>query len=199
MRHHFLVRDLWARTETVRYVLFEQALIDCLVDIRDGAHAWWVPAVEGLSPKQVMSIQLIDAFRNIQKVSKARLLAAAHHRFDREVLEDYWRQSCANAQSPWETILRLTIRDLAQWTPQQPFHDATGYQYTVADFVSTRHRVAAFYDGHHHNEPAQIAHDKLVDQKLLEAGWYPFRVTKEQLKDARALRRRLANILNRRN
>lgn len=178
-----------------RFLQADRALLDCLIDIRQGRHQWWTPHVPAMTPQEVMSVQVIDAFRKVTQVSLSEVLAISFGRFPRSLLQQLWSLSCDRSDSPAETVSRLMIRGLANWTPQYEFLDEKGWRFTKADFASERHKVAVFYDGEHHNTPKQIAHDKRVDQLLALQGWLSFRITKEQLRDPNALTARLERIL----
>lgn len=83
----------------------------------------------------------------------------------RRVLSDAHPKS----ESPRETETRLFLRDagFTAFVPQLELPDL-GYRLDLADPVT---KIAVEYDGHHHNDPAQQAYDRIRRNRLQAAGW----------------------------
>ncbi len=101
----------------------------------------------------------------------------------RRVLADAHPKS----ESPRETELRLFLRDVGFTTfvPQLELPDL-GYRLDLADPVT---KIAVEYDGHHHNDPAQQAYDRIRRNRLQAAGWIVIAV------DYRSFRRHREELL----
>lgn len=181
---------------SVRVVSPAVAAIDCLISLRSGAASWWVPAVPGLTHKETRMIQVIDMVRTRCGTTLAALRSAAKGRFDADELDKLLQLSDAGAESLQESLLRLIVRDLAEWESQVPFTRENGRKFTAADLASKLHRVALFYDGGHHLDRSQRDHDSDVVQLLHLMGWQAIRITNGQLRRPDELRRRVRLLLS---
>lgn len=171
------------------------ATIDCLISLHRGQANWWVSRVWRLTLPEVRMIQVVDMVRTWLALELPDLLAAARGRFNQDRIRRLWRLTDPGAQSPQETVLRLIVRDLADWESQYDFLDDFGRRLTTADLADPIRKVALFYDGAHHLQRTQRDYDSDVWQQLRIQGWEIIRITKGQLDQQSELRRRVQHFL----
>ncbi|MDU0479607.1 hypothetical protein QVA66_10185 [Staphylococcus chromogenes] len=194
------------RSVPVQHVLFEAeslavtdiatATVDCLLSLKRRTVSWWVPPITGLTHEEVRMIQVLDMVRTHCRTPLAEIIAAARGRFDAGFLSRLLALSDPGADSPQETLLRLIVRDLADWESQVPFHTPNGRLLTAADLASKKHKVTLFYDGEHHLARGQRDYDTEVVQLLRMMGWEPIRITSGQLRNPHLLRQRILKFLS---
>ena len=68
---------------------------------------------------------------------------------------------------------------------------------TKIDVASREYWLALFYDGAHHNDPAQREHDALVDRVLQARGAMVLRVTASSMRDPFMVRRQVQQVIAR--
>ncbi|MEJ5998214.1 hypothetical protein [Corynebacterium sp. H130] len=171
------------------------AAVDCLQSIYQTSHSWWVPRIPKLAFKEVRAVQVIDATRRCFSLTFHELQAQAHNRFDSSLLRRLWQISDPGADSPHESSLRLTVQDLAEWESQVELCDIFENRVTVADLADHESKVALFYDGVHHLDRKQRDLDTSINQKLLQVGWTPVRITAGQLRNPLQLRSTIQTLI----
>ena len=118
-----------------------------------------------------------------------------HHRYLRVAAMDSWvtvhphsraaktlALADGRAESPQETRTRLRII-AAGLPPPVPQYEVWRDNVHLArlDLAWPKAKVGAEYDGAHHAETHQLAHDNARSNKLLTEGWVVLRITKETL------------------
>lgn len=159
------------------------ATVDCLKLIESGHAHWHNPSIPGFTPIQVRQLQLVDALRCTKLIKPSTLKTAAHNRFSAKRLEPLISESDPGAGSPRETLLRLIVRDLADWESQVELFSPNGKRITTADLALPDLMVALFYDGEHHLQRGQRDYDSQALALLKQMGWRVFRVTSGMLDD----------------
>ncbi|MDO5075780.1 hypothetical protein [Corynebacterium sp.] len=179
---------------SMRVVVPEVALVDCLIDLQRGWHSWWVYQVPNLAAWEVRAIQLIDALRECTLLNFRLVREIARNIFSARQLKKLLRFSCSGAQSPPETVLRLIAEQIREHLRVQiPIYDSGAFVddgtplLTVVDAGWPDIQVALFYDGAHHLQRTQRDYDAKVLIRLRELGWEPLRITHGLLNKPRDL------------
>lgn len=198
----------------LRCVDLIEALVSALKSVKSNSMKWNVPAIEGYSAEQIRGIQLLDAVRRIagQECDVDELVARARGRVNSRWLAKIVRASDDGADSPMETLMRLTIAGIVvcgeklEWESQVSImRDGsleTGWEaeiegrfepwLTVADLYCAKYKIVLFYDGEHHREKGQHYRDIDIDATLQEHGYLVMRVSAVMVFNPRDLRRRIA-------
>lgn len=95
------------------------AAAQCLSTILRGRKTSWVPAVPGLTDREIRAIQFIDAFLQCTVLTTRQILAATRGKVDRRTMVHLLDLCDYGAQSPMETVMRLSVKD-ALPTPEHP-------------------------------------------------------------------------------
>lgn len=148
-------------------------------------HRWFTSGVNGISLDEVRAVQIIDSVRQATELSAEQIVDACRYRLDRHRAEHRVGLSDDGAQSPQETMLRLItageLPDGLQWTSQVPVDLGAGASGTVLDLACEDLKLALYYDGGHHRDPAQATRDFEQFQQLRDLGWEVIRVDKQLL------------------
>lgn len=167
----------------LRVADLHDATVDVLKLIESGHMAWRVPDIPGLSGREIRQVQLLDVLRNAKLIDGTRLQQAAVNRFNARRLGKLGKLSDPGAQSPQETLMRLIVRDVADWESQVELFSPAGKRMTSTDLALRDLLVALFYDGSHHLQRGQRDYDSQVLALLQQMGWRVFRVTSGMLDD----------------
>ncbi len=152
---------------------------------------WPAQTIEGLEPRTVRAIQLVDASRRHLGLDPARVLRAAKSQLNQRWICDVLANSSAYADSPKETELRLLLGDVIQkhgLTLQEQVVVRRGRKIvTTLDFAIKEPRIGVMYDGAHHGENRQWKKDAYINSMLIAEEWAPLRFTSVSLATAPAV------------
>lgn len=197
------------RFPQLRCMPAEEALVCALRDVRHEEVRWFVPDVEGWSRVDLRAVQLFDAVRRVvgDDLSWAKIQEFAVRRLQSQWLKRIAYASSPGADSPMETILRLTVAGLSVdgsplvWEAQVPIYpDATSQQpqgsafvkwKTVSDLMCRSLKLVLFYDGDHHRDSRQYRDDAEINAFMQANGYKFLRVTRNMLDDPHTLRTRV--------
>lgn len=178
------------------------AVAQCLRSVLRRTHEWPVPEIQGLEDVQVRAIQLIDDVLQCTTVSLDEIRRACRHHVSDRRLAPIIALVDHGAQSPRETLLRLTIRnslpDGFAWSSQVRVGWGTGKgKSTVLDLACEELRIAVYYDGVTHHGEEQTTKDIDQIQELKDMGWEVLRVDAGLFRDRAKFRRLLDNMVDR--
>lgn len=170
------------------------AVAETITDIRSHVHAWVVPEIEGLSPEEVRTIQLVDAVRRFLGIGCDEIIEASKSRVNERWLRRILAHSSAHSDSPKETEMRLMCANLCsdlgvELSEQVPLV-ADGKIVTVFDLAIEDLKIAIMYDGEHHLQRKQRDKDSRINVESTLQGWVVVRFTAGTLaRSAEYLRR----------
>lgn len=171
------------------------ALVQALQDLRSGVHRWKAVDVPGLTPEQVMAVQLVDCARRFLGLTPEQILDAARGKLNRRWLESILGNSSRHADSPKETEMRLLLRQLAREfgcsVCEQVDLVENGRLITIFDLTIPELRVAVMYDGEHHWGYEQRQKDASINLKAATHGWTLVRCSSGTMVEGLALVREL--------
>lgn len=179
-----------------------EALVQCLISVSKGYHAWKAPAIQNLSNVDVCCVQVIDQFRRHLGVTVEQLADRARGVYKQRLVQKYFALSTGSADSPPETTLRLIALPLARrlgitLTTQVEVFNDDGSLLTRLDLGHVGLLIAVFYDGDHHRTRTQQRKDAGIDAELARRGWSVLRVTSRQLNDPQQLETMLLDLFRR--
>lgn len=217
MRHpvrpvvHPLPPDLETRTPCRRFpglrvVTPQVAAAQCLWTVLTGRHTWWLHDVPGLTREEVRAVQFIDAFVQCTWITRDEIREATVGMVDRKVLEKLLALADDGAQSPMETVMRLTVRDLLpdpyRWESQIRVDLAPGAAEgwtprTLPDLGNGALKLAVYYDGVHHDTGSQTNVDFDQFHALRDLDWEVLRFNRVSIRDTATVRERVKKAVDR--
>lgn len=194
------------RCPTMKVVTPAVAAAQCLWTILTGRHRWWVHGVPELTWEEVRAVQFIDAFAQCTWVCRTEILDAAKGMVPAKTLVRVLDLADDGAQSPMETVMRLTVRDLLptgfRWQSQirvdlEPDAVSGWTKRTLPDLGCRELKLALYYDGAHHRAVTQTDVDFDQFHVLRDLGWEVLRFNRHSLRSPGEMRERVSNAVER--
>ena len=171
------------------------AVIEAITEIRARVHAWAVPQIDGLSPEEIRTIQLLDAVRRFFGLECGEIVKASKSRVNQRWVQKMIGHSSALADSPKETEMRLLCANactgLRVTLSEQVPLIVDGKIVTVFDLAIEELKIAIMYDGEHHLQRKQRDRDSRINVESSLQGWVIVRFTAGTLRDSAGYLRRL--------
>lgn len=186
---------------TVQSSSMNDALVEAIQDIRDGAHSWHVPGWAA-DPELFRAVSLIDACRRHLGLDPSHLPELSRGKINRRWLLKAIGLSSHLADSPKETEMRLMCHALFNeprlavpgegqaWSIGRlaPIISTLGISYaeqvplfrgdrliTVFDIAFPEIKVGVMYDGEHHLERSQRDKDSAIGVECAVEEWLVLR------------------------
>lgn len=191
---------------TMKVVTPAMAAAQCLWTILTGRHSWWVHSVPELTWEETRAVQFVDAFAQCTMVTREQIRDAGKGLIAEKTLVRVLDLADDGAQSPMETVMRLTVRDLlpAGYTWQSQIRvdlepgAADGWtKQTLPDLGCRKLKLALYYDGAHHRAATQTDVDFNQFHVLRDLGWEVLRFNRDSFRSPGEMRERVSNAVAR--
>ena len=200
-----ITRVAWTRTWTVffqnhPFLVSEPALAvaEAITEIRSRVHMWAVPQIDGWSPEEIRTIQLLDAVRRFFGLECREIVKASKSRVNQRWMQKVIRHSSVLADSPKETEMRLLCASVCAGLgiklSEQVLLIAGGKIVTVFDLAIEELKIGIMYDGEHHLQRKQRDRDSRINVESSLQGWVIIRVTAGTLASSASYLKRMIEM-----